>query len=78
MSAKRKERVAIILQQIAREQHVTEEEVRTEIKNAMDAGANNPDPAVQAHWSTFQYAGKEPTVEEFILWVSEMVNRQQE
>ena len=41
-------RAAGIIRQIARENHVTEEEVRRDMKEAMDAGRNNPDPAVQA------------------------------
>ena len=40
------------------------------MKEAMDAGRNNPDPAVQAKWAGFEYAGDEPTLEEFILWMA--------
>ena len=62
-------RAAGIIRQIARENHVTEEEVRRDMKEAMDAGRNNPDPAVQAKWVGFEYVGDEPTLEEFILWM---------
>ena len=41
----------------------------TSVQAAMDAGRSNPDPAVQAKWSGFEYAGDEPTLEEFILWM---------
>lgn len=61
---------ADIIQQIAREHHVPEAQVRAEMEEAMNAGRNNPDPAVQARWAAFRYAGTKPTVEEFILWVS--------
>jgi hypothetical protein len=39
----------------------------------MDVGRSNPDPAVQAKWAGFEYAGDEPTLEEFILWMVEMM-----
>lgn len=41
-------RAESIIRQIARDNHVTEEEVRRDMKEAMDAGRSNPDPAVQA------------------------------
>ena len=68
-------RAAGIIRQIARDNHVTEEEVRRDMKEAMDAGRNNPDPAVQAKWAGFEYAAEEPTVEEFILWTAEIVKK---
>ena len=66
-------RAAGIIRQIARENHATEEEVRRDMKEAMDAGRNNPDLAVQAKWVGFEYAGDEPTLEEFILWMAGQV-----
>ena len=62
-----------IIRQIARDNLVTEEEVRRDMKEAMDAGRNNPDPTVQAKWAGFEYAGDEPTMEEFILWMVEKI-----
>ena len=59
-----------IIRRIAREYHVPEEQVRSDMTEAMNAGRNNPDPAVQARWATFRFSGKEPTVEEFILWAA--------
>lgn len=66
-------RTAGIIQQIAREHNTSEKQVRTDMKEAMDAGRNNPDSAVQARWKEFQFVGEEPTVEEFILWTAEIV-----
>ena len=63
-------RASGIIRQIAREHNVTEYEVRRNMKEAMDVGRSNPDPAVQAKWSGFEYAGDEPTLEEFILWMA--------
>ena len=59
-----------IIRRIAREHHVPEEQVRSDMTEAMNAGRNNPDPAVQARWATFHFSGKEPTAEEFILWAA--------
>lgn len=58
------------IKQIAREHHVPEEQVRSDMEEAMNAGRSNPDPAVQTRWATFHFSGKEPTVEEFILWAA--------
>ena len=66
-------RTAGIIRQIARDNRVTEEEVRRDMKEAMDAGRNNPDAAVQEKWAGFEYAGDEPTLEEFILWMAEQI-----
>ena len=62
-----------IISQIAQANHVSEAQVRMEMEEAMNYGRNNPASEVQAKWSTFHYAGSEPTLEEFILWVSAMV-----
>ena len=67
------EYAAIIIRRIAQEHHVPEAEVRSEMYEAMKVGRNNPDPEVQARWRTFQFAGDEPTVEEFILWTSSQI-----
>lgn len=66
-------RAAGTIRQIARENGMPEEEVRMDLRKAMQAGRHNPDPSVQGRWKEFPYAGSEPTVEEFILWLSEMV-----
>ena len=45
-------------------------QVRADMQEAMDYGRKNPDPIAQARWKGFHYAGSEPTLEEFILWVA--------
>ena len=52
-------RAAGIIRQIAHDNHVTEEEVRREMKEAMDVGRSNTDPAVQAKWAGFKYSDME-------------------
>ena len=64
-----------IIRQIAHEHQLTEKQVRSDMAEAMAAGRNNPDPAVQARWATFHFSGKEPTVEEFILWTASLAKR---
>ena len=59
-----------IIRQIVRDYQVTEEEVRRDMREAMDVGRSNTDPPVQAKWAGFEYAGDEPTLEEFVLWMA--------
>ncbi len=59
-----------IITQIAREHHVPEEQVRSDMREAINAARNNPSPAVRAQWASFHYASAEPTPEEFILWMA--------
>ena len=59
-----KAQVARIIKRIARENRVSEAQVRADMKEAMDYARSNPDPAVQREWAGFHYEGDEPTVEE--------------
>lgn len=63
-------RAAEIIKKIARDNNVPEAQVRADMQEAMDYGRKNPDPIAQARWEDFHYAGPEPTLEEFILWVA--------
>lgn len=73
---KDQQRTAEIIRQIAKKHQVTEEEVRRDMKEAMDAARNNPDPEVQARWKTFNYNGDEPKLEEFILWIASLAKEE--
>ena len=66
-------RAAKIIVWIARENNMSEEQVRADMKEAMEAGRKDPDPVVQAQWEEFRFVGKEPTIEEFILWTASRV-----
>jgi hypothetical protein len=66
-------RAAKIIVWIARENNMSEEQVRADMKEAMEAGRKDPDPVVQAQWEEFRFVGKEPTIEEFILWTATRV-----
>ncbi len=61
-----------IIKKVASEHYMTEAQVRSDLEEAMNTGRNNPDPVVRARWATFHYAGAEPTLEEFILWIAAM------
>ncbi len=61
-----------IIRQIARNNQVSESEVRSDMEEFMNSSRFNPDPTLHALWATFQYAGVNPTVEEFILWAAEI------
>lgn len=67
-------RAAEIIKKIARDNNVPEAQVRADMQEAMDYGRKNPDPIAQARWKDFRYAGPEPTLEEFILWVAAIAN----
>jgi len=64
-----------IIREMARANHVPEAQVRADIQEAMQYGRSSPDPAVQARWAKFHYWGAEPTVEEFILWMTSRTRR---
>ena len=46
--------------------NTTPEEVRREMRIAIDAGFDNPDPAVQEEWKKMTLKGERPTPEEVI------------
>ena len=66
---------ADIIRRIARENHVSEAQVRADMLTAMTIGRANKDPLIQAQWVEFHFAGAEPTVEEFILWTAEKIKQ---
>lgn len=74
-SSRELEEAKAIIKKLARQSGVSEEEMREEIKLAMEIGRSNPDPEVKAKWAEFDYAGSEPSIEEFVLWVSELTNK---
>ena len=59
-----------IIRQTARDNHVSVAQVRAEMMEAIRTGRSSPDPAVRRKWAFFQFAGEEPTPEEFILWAA--------
>lgn len=70
---KQKKAASRIIARIARDNQVSEAEVRFEMQKAMEQGMSSSDPAVKARWASFSFSGEDPTVEEFILWAVSMV-----
>ena len=64
------------LRETAKANGISEKQMRTEIKEAMRAGMENPDPAVQKQWREIPWRGPEPTVEEFVAWMTLIVEEQ--
>ena len=50
-----------IYEKIAEKYNTTPEEVRREMQIAIDAGFDNPDPAVQEEWKKMTLKGDRPT-----------------
>lgn len=71
----RKARRAI--KEIARSEGVSEAQVRADMEEAILAAYNNPDPGPRAEWAEAPFAGRVPTVEEFILWMGSRVKLEQ-
>lgn len=69
---KEKRKVENIIKEIARQNNVSEAQIRTDMQEAMNSSRNSPDPTAQAFWVTFNSTGTEPTLEEFILWTAAM------
>lgn len=67
-----------IIKQVARNNGVSEEEIRAEMKAAMMAGWNNPDPNVREMWSRIPCEGEMPTPEELIIWAAIEVTTKEE
>ena len=65
-------KAADIIKKVAEDNNVSEDQVRADMQEAMDCGRNCPDPIAQKLWEGFHYAGSEPTLEEFILWVASL------
>ena len=60
-----------ILDQIARASQITPSEVRENLRAAMAAALQSPNPAVQAMWDSIPKKGTSPTLEEFMDYLIE-------
>ena len=57
-----------IYEKIAEKYNTTPEEVRREMQIAIDAGFDNPDPAVQEEWKKMTLKGDRPDVYKRQSW----------
>ena len=56
------------IEEVARREHKTVEEVRADMTEAMLEGWNSSDPAARTLWQTIPCEGVIPTPEELIAW----------
>ena len=56
------------IEEVARREHKTVEEVRADMTEAMLEGWYSSDPAARALWQTIPCEGEMPTPEELIAW----------
>ena len=59
-----------IFEKVAEQHNTTTEEVYSEIQRAINAGFDNPDPAVQESWRKVKFKGERPTPEEVMEYLA--------
>lgn len=65
-----------IIKQVAREKGITPQKVEEEMKSAIRAAMASKDPHAQALWKQLAPDGKEPTVEQFLKFCVNRLNKQ--
>lgn len=66
-----------ILQRIADLHHVSVEEVRKEIEQAVALARSNPDPQVQEIWKKLLKEYPEPTAEQVIYYFANQIKKEE-
>ena len=69
MDKNNERKIKASLQQIAKQEGISEEEVRNEIAYAISLALKNDAPQVQEFWKQIPTAGDSPTVEEVINYI---------
>ena len=62
-----------IIRLIAKEHGVTPAEVKKDMQEAIRIGMSSTDPVAQAYWKRIAPTGKEPTIEEFLAFLTSEV-----
>ena len=62
------------IEEVARREHKSVEEVRADMIEAMTEGFNSKNPAARAMWAQIPCEGEMPTPEELIAWVGKRLN----
>ena len=62
-----------VIAKMASKKGTSEEAVRQEMIQAIEAGYSNDTPATRDEWSKAPFSGRRPTPEEFILWCSSRI-----
>ena len=58
-----------ILSRVAKQNNMTVQQVRSEIRIAMDQARKSTDPKAQAMWNSIPSKGDSPTLEEFMEYL---------
>ena len=61
------------LKKLAKQKGISEREVRREIEIAISEAIKSPKPQAQAFWNSIPHKGEQPTPEEVIAYIAEMV-----
>lgn len=61
------------IEELARRERTSTENVRAYMIEAMMTGWNDPDPKVQALWKQIPCEGERPTPEELIVWAKRQI-----
>lgn len=70
----KKQKFEWVLEEVARREHMSVQEVRAEMQAAIEEGQKSEDPAVQKRWAAIPRKGKELTLEEFIAYLARKRN----
>lgn len=61
------------LKKLAKQKGISEKEVRREIEIAIKEAMKSPEPQAQAFWKSIPHKGEQPTPEEVIVYIADMV-----
>lgn len=62
--------------EVARREGKSVEYIRSEMKKAMQAAMDNPDPRIQEMWRQIPCKGDVPEPEEFIVYMATIITRE--
>lgn len=61
------------LKKLAKQKGISEKEVRREIEIAIAEAMKSPEPQAQVFWESIPHKGEQPTPEEVITYIADMV-----
>lgn len=76
MEQKKKEKIAEHLRTIAKQEGITENEVRNEIAYAISLALKSNNPKMQHFWENIPCEGESPTIEEIIDYIAVGISTQ--
>lgn len=61
------------LKKLAKQKGISERAARREIEIAIEEAMKSPEPQAQAFWKSIPHKGEQPTPEEVIAYIADMV-----